>query len=152
MSGCSQFGPDLSAFLDRELDAGARSAFEAHLVGCDPCRGALEAGQQLEASLHALPPIEPGPQFEAQFWARLAREGEARGLRARIQGWRPLGWLGAGAAVAGLALLLSTGHPAPSAQDWTLITGDDFDLMLEADPEFLASIDLLETWDVSGEF
>ncbi len=151
MRGCRQFGSEVAAFLDRELDARETAAFEAHLDDCGACRSALEATRDLEASLRALPPIEPGPRFEAQFWARLARAESARDWRERLRSWQPLQWLGAATAVATLAVLLSVGHPAPSAQDWILITGDDFDLVLETDPQMLASLDLLDTWDEAEE-
>lgn len=154
MRGCRQFGAEVAAFLDRELADRQASAFEAHLETCPDCRGALQAARALETSLGELPEITPGPQFEAQFWARLARaeaSGAPREWRERLRGWRPVRWAGAGAALAAVAVLLSVGHPAPSAQDWVLITGDEFELVLEADPQLLASLDLLETWDETEE-
>ncbi len=151
MRGCRQFGSEVAAFLDQELGAAETAAFEAHLGDCGACRSALESSRELEALLGELPPIVPGPRFEAQFWARLARAETSRDWRERLRGWRPLEWLGAGTAVAAMALLLSVGHPAPSSQDWILITGDDFDLVLEMDPQMLASLDLLDTWDETEE-
>ena len=50
---CEDFGPDLSAFADGELDGDAFARVQAHLKGCADCRRALEtwreAGRRLRA-------------------------------------------------------------------------------------------------------
>jgi hypothetical protein len=95
-----------------------------------------------------LPRLEPSAQFEAGFWARLAREKEQAGWRASLRRLRPAGWLvGAGAAAA-LALLLTLGDPALPEQDWDIVAdAERFDLLREGDLELLSALDVLEAWD-----
>jgi hypothetical protein len=111
--------------------------------------------RRLDDALRRLPRIEPSPQFEARFRARLARaEAEtAAGLRARLArllrpGARP--WLGA-AGVAATAVLVWLWLPAGtdlSEKDWALLAdAEGFDLVLEVDPELLATLEVLEAWE-----
>jgi len=153
MSGCNRFGPELDAYLDGELDAETREGFEAHLPACASCNLALEKRASLDHALASLPRVEPSPQFEARFWARMARAEEPAGWRARWFALPRLGWVAAGVAlVAGLALLLSLRDPALSAQDWAIVAdAEGFELLLEADPELLAALDVLEAWSGSEE-
>jgi hypothetical protein len=49
-------------------------------------------------------------------------------------------------AAAVLALLL--GNPSLPHSDWEILTdAEDFELILSEDPELLAALDVLETWD-----
>jgi hypothetical protein len=92
--------------------------------------------------------VDPSPQFEAGFWARLARAEEGAGGRTILRYLRPAGWLvGAGAAAA-LALLLTLGDPALPEQDWTIVAdAESFDLLREVDLELLSALDVLEAWN-----
>ncbi len=55
-----------SALLDREGDAPLAPEVEAHLAGCDACRGLAEALGQVDAGLSALAPIAPSPELMAR--------------------------------------------------------------------------------------
>jgi anti-sigma factor RsiW len=153
MNGCESFGPELGAYLDGELPGAERSALEAHLPDCAPCQGALAEQRQLLLALAELPKLEPGPQFEAGFWARLARDDQsaagAAGWRSR---WR---WLQGGlaaAAVVALALLLSNGSAELPEEDWEIVSDPErFELLASEDLEILRELELLETWDGSEE-
>ena len=61
MTQCHEVESQLSAYVDGELDAVARSAVDAHLASCERCRGALEritaVGEALEKDL--VPMIAP---------------------------------------------------------------------------------------------
>jgi hypothetical protein len=115
-----------------------------------------EALRRVDELVARLPRVEPSPQFEARFWARLARQRESdaepRGLRERLWRLRPTGWLvGAGAAAA-LALLLTLGDPALPEQDWNIVAdGEGFDLLQEGDLELLSALDVLEAWNGSQD-
>jgi anti-sigma factor RsiW len=63
----------LSEYLDDELAAGDRAAFEDHLAGCDRCRGDLARLRAVVARAGSL--TDSGP--EADLWP---------GIAARIQG------------------------------------------------------------------
>jgi anti-sigma-K factor RskA len=74
-----------------------RNAFEAHLTGCDVCRGEVRAFAEVAGLLaHAAPPAEPPSGLRARVLA------EARRVRPRPS----IAWL---AAAAGLLLALAAG-------------------------------------------
>ncbi len=152
MNGCESFGPEIGAYLDGELPGAERSALEAHLPDCTPCQGALAAQRRLHTALAELPQLEPSPQFQARFWARLARDGQTAGAAGWRSRWR---WLQGGlaaAAVAGLALLLSSGSAELPAEDWEIVSDPErFELLASEDLELLSELELLETWDGSEE-
>jgi anti-sigma factor RsiW len=153
MNGCEAYNHELDAYLDGELDPRTSEVLQAHLPGCGACSAALGRRECLEHGLRSLPPVEPSPQFEARFWARLARAEERPSWRERWFRVPRLAWVAGGAAlVLGLALLVSLRDPALSAQDWAIVAdAEGFDLVLEADPELLAALDVLEAWRGSEE-
>lgn len=74
-----------------------RTAFEAHLTGCEVCRGEVRAFAEVAGLLaHAAPPAEPSSGLRARVLA------QARRVRPRPS----VGWL---AAAAGLLLALAAG-------------------------------------------
>lgn len=89
----------LSAYLDDEIDAPARSAIETHLRDCSECRGRVETLRRASAALSQLPEITPTPD-------------ESRALRLGVREALPSGrrWLRAPAGLAlagGLGLVLA---------------------------------------------
>jgi len=153
MSGCEAYSDELDAYVDGELDARGSEVLEAHLPGCSACAVALERRENLDQALASLPHLEPSPQFEARFWARLAWAEERSQARRRWLGLPRLAWLAGGATLAaGLALLISLRDPALSAQDWAIVAdAEGFELVLDADPELLATLDVLEIWGGTEE-
>ena len=155
MNGCESFGPEIGAYLDGELPGAERSALEAHLPDCTSCQDALAEQRQLLAALAELPQVEPGPQFEARFWARLARSGPAAG-GSGAAGWRSRWlWLPGGLAAAlvvVLALLLSSGSGELLEEDWEIVSDPErFELLASEDLDLLRELEFLETWDGSAE-
>ncbi len=149
MSGCERYGTEVGSYLDGELEPRLRSGFEAHLSDCGACRQALRAQRRLAEALRGLPRLEPGPQFEPRFWARLAREEDhSPGWRARLARWSPgspLKWALGAAALATLALLLSLRDPGLPAEDWAIVSdAEQFELLESTDLELLAALDVLE--------
>ena len=153
MSGCERFGPELDSYFDGELEPRAHESFALHLGSCAECSRALETRSQLDRGIASLPPVEPSPQFEAHFWARVARAEDASGRPAAWLRLPRLAWVAGGATLAAvLAVLLTLRAPSLSEQDWVLVAdAEGFELVLEADPELLATLDVLETWDGSEE-
>ncbi len=153
MNGCEARNRELDAYIDGELDPDPSEAFEAHLPGCSACTVALERRESLDHALRSLPAVEPSSQFEARFWARVARAEERTFWRERWLRAPRLAWVVAGAAfVLGLALLTSLREPRLSEQDWAIVAdAEGFDLVFEADPELLAALDVLEAWRGSEE-
>lgn len=116
MTTCEQEREQIGAFLDGELGAGEAAAFEAHLSTCAGCRQALEDQRQLAQAFAELPPVAAPPDFEARFWARIAREREApAGFGARLRGFfSPVRALAlAGATAAALLLFVKLALPPP---------------------------------------
>jgi len=56
---CELTHEDLSLHLGRELEAGAAATLEAHLAGCERCRGHLQVLRRLEQDLARLPRAQP---------------------------------------------------------------------------------------------
>ena len=139
---------DLDAYLDGELDPEERASFERELERSSDLRAALQVRNELDRSLQELPQVEPSPQFESSFWARLAREEEPRGWRAAVVGLRSWGPIFAGPALAAAVLFLVLGNPSLPQSDWELLAdAEGFELVLSEDPELLAALEVLEAWD-----
>ena len=162
MTGCDRYATGLGAYLDGELEPALASRLEAHLPDCEPCRTALTAHDRLAHALHELPGLEPGPQFEAGFWARLARDDRAGrgGLLRRGSTWA----LASAAALGAAALLFSLrtpalpdqpppgGPPALHSRDWAIVRdAERFELLESADLELVRALDVLEGWDAPEE-
>ena len=149
MRGCDRFGEEISAYLDGELSPSSRAKFDAHLPGCDACGSGLAAQRTLGATLVALPRVEPSPQFEARFWARLARDDRRPAWRLRRLA--PLAW-GVGAAlVVALAISIPSRGPEIAPADWDLVVDADFELFAAEDQDLIAALDVLEAWDGSED-
>jgi anti-sigma factor RsiW len=145
---CADCRAELVAYLDLETGPTERQQLEAHLAGCAACRAALEAERRLSGVLASLPALEPPADFEARFWARIAREQEAPlGWRARLFSRRLVLTLG-GAAVLALAAIFSLrGRTDPDA-DWQIeATSEDYELLEDPDLELIEIVDVLEEWD-----
>lgn len=110
-----------------------------------------DAFRALDEALRRLPRIEPHPQFEARFRARLARAEEAR-----RRGWRALlphlqlEWALPASALVAVALALTLANPSAPEAEWSLVADPEgFELVMEADPDLLAMLDSLEIWDAT---
>lgn len=64
----------LSAFLDGELVGEALQEMEAHLAGCDLCRGVLEEDKRVKGVLATWADEEPSEALEERFWERLGKQ------------------------------------------------------------------------------
>jgi anti-sigma factor RsiW len=151
VTGCAEYGPEVSAYLDDGLAPDERQRVELHLGSCASCTALLAAGRELDLSLRALPRIEPSKGFEARLRARLALDRSAA-PRARRRSFftRSAGAVAAAAAV--IALMLSPADPSLSDEDWELIADEEsFDLMLSDDHELVYALDALEAWDDKEE-
>ncbi len=140
----------IDAYLDGELPAEERRAFEAEIERSTSMREALEERRGHDDAIRALPPVEVSPQFEAHFRARLARAENPQGFHGLIVRARSWAAIFAGPAVAAAALSLLVGNPSLSEADWALVTDSDaFELILDEDPNLLATLDVLESWNPS---
>jgi hypothetical protein len=111
---CYLMWPDLSALLDRELDAAAYRSARAHARGCRPCAAELRAMARLDRGLRGLraaPPTSLRP-------ALCLLTGD-RGFGTHGHGRRSLLWLSSAAAAvalfafgAGALHILSPGEPS----------------------------------------
>jgi len=80
----------LDAYVDDELDASERDAFELHLATCERCRLEVADLEVMHASLGEIPPeaLLDGPPDDADLLLRrvlreVAQEGGGSGLRRR---------------------------------------------------------------------
>jgi hypothetical protein len=89
----------LAEYWSQSLGEAEELAFEAHIAGCDPCRGESERLGAMWKSLALIPgssrEFEPGPNLRARFYETLGayRQGlesaPRRSLRDRILGLWP---------------------------------------------------------------
>ncbi len=82
---CPQARARISAYLDHELDATSSREVESHIQQCAACREVLSDFKEIDAAVHGLPRIEPGPDFPAQVVTRV-REPAATGEVKRHSG------------------------------------------------------------------
>lgn len=161
---CKRDREEISEYLDGELEPAVRQAFESHLERCDSCRAQLAAQRRLGEMFAALPEVTPSGDFEARFWARVARERDAEPtladrLRAYFSPRRMLVFAGAAAAalVFALALPRSPTTPAPAETvverkvadpDVRIVRrAQDFELLRDPDMDAIADVDALEAWE-----
>lgn len=92
MMTCEQFDQRLDDLLDGRLDPTDRSAMDAHLAGCEGCRGRMEAMRLVLADAATLPrSIEPPRNLWPDIAARLEGRGAVLPIRpARWRRWAPL--------------------------------------------------------------
>ena len=101
--------PALSAYLDGELDAGARRRVAAHLATCPACTAYLARLEALSSGLRALPEETLGFDLAGLIEGRLAVAPRRPAARSR-RDWQ-LGWpiaVGAAASIAVGAFMGST--------------------------------------------
>ncbi|MEE8409167.1 MAG: hypothetical protein V3T05_06160 [Myxococcota bacterium] len=107
---------------------------QAHVDGCDACRGHAADVERLEQALARDADQEPGPGFDTRFFARL-EEAKSKGQRGWLSRFR---WSLAGgslvAAAATTALLLTINVERTPA--------------MAGDLELAMHLDLLEDYDV----
>ncbi len=87
MIECKRDRESIAAYVDGELEASARAELESHLESCAACRELVAAQRRLGEMFAALPEVTPPGDFEARFWARMARERDAApaGFAARLR-------------------------------------------------------------------
>ncbi|HTO08092.1 MAG TPA: zf-HC2 domain-containing protein [Myxococcota bacterium] len=160
---CKRDREEIAAYVDGELAGEARAELESHLSACAACRAEVAAQERLAHAFATLPEVTPAGDFEARFWARVAREGEARESRwKRWFGWRNI--LGA-ALVTAVALLLFLPLPERPAGDQgplrlplaahakvdpdvkIVSNPKDFELLQDPDIDAISEVDVLEDWD-----
>jgi anti-sigma factor RsiW len=152
---CSERHADLIAYIDDELEPAVRAELESHLAGCEECQAALAAERRLTASFAALAPVELPGDFEARFWARIARESEKpKGWRERLF-TRRFSLVVGGAAAAALAAVLAL-RPirteVADETDWQIVSSRrDLALLEDPDLDLVEVVDLLEDWDREPE-
>jgi anti-sigma factor RsiW len=154
---CQRDPEIVAAYVDGELGPAETGELEAHLAGCAACREQVAAERRLGELLAALPAVQPPGDFEARFWARVARErDEPPGLAARLRRWFTPRVLSLGIAAAGVALLLlvprggSNPTPAlrvPEADAPIVASSEDFELVQDPDMDAISMVDVLEDWD-----
>jgi predicted anti-sigma-YlaC factor YlaD len=92
---CEQIQEKLPAYQDGELSAENEKAIKTHLDVCEVCRKEEKLLSESWEMLGDLKSIEPSPNFEARFWARVRQE------ESKQTGWRSL--LPAALGLAGMA-------------------------------------------------
>lgn len=169
MTACEREREAIGALVDGQLEGAERAELEAHLAGCTGCRQELDELQRLAAAFAALPAVEPPADFEARFWARIAREADApRGFAARLRAlFSPAGFVAAGVVAAAALLLFMNAPrtqlpaaapgaaPAPVAKAEPAVDTDvriltnahDVEILQDPDVDAISEVDLLEDWD-----
>jgi len=71
--GCSVIRKDISAYVDGELSGDENSIMETHLRKCPDCKRVFNQFAAQSQLLREVVEIEPSPDFDARFWAKVAR-------------------------------------------------------------------------------
>ncbi|TXD34556.1 hypothetical protein FRC96_13125 [Lujinxingia vulgaris] len=121
--GCEDFEPFIDTYVDEEFDERERADMEAHLAGCERCRGRVNAQMRFKAQLRETLSEERAPQsLRERITSELATlEVELDEERTDV---RPLyvrvGWVaGPLAAMLALVLLMPEMTIAPAASSPT---------------------------------
>jgi len=160
---CKRDREEIGAFMDGELEGAARAELESHLSTCASCRAEVAAHDRLASAFSALAPVTPPGDFEARFWARVAREREgAETSWTSWFTWRRI--LGVAVATA-VALLLFMPLPENTGTGPSLLptfstaavkvdpdvkivsNPKDFQLLQDPDMDAISEVDVLEDWD-----
>jgi anti-sigma factor RsiW len=163
MMDCKRNREELSAYVDGELAPAARSELESHIQACASCRAEVAAHDRLEEAFASLREVTPPGDFEARFWARVAREREAA---AEPAGWRrwltwPRALAAAAVTAAAIALFVPASTRAPRLvpiplphatakvdPDVKIVSNPkDFELLQDPDMDAISEVDVLEDWD-----
>ncbi|HXX48873.1 MAG TPA: zf-HC2 domain-containing protein [Myxococcota bacterium] len=153
-----QRDPEIAAaYVDGELGPAELAELEVHLAGCAACREQVAAERRLGELFATLPSVQAPGDFEARFWARIARERDPDpGLMARVRRWFTPRVLSLGVAAAGVALLLlvprggsnpTSGLRVPEADAPIVANSEDFELVQDPDMDAISMVDILEDWD-----
>jgi anti-sigma factor RsiW len=137
--------PQLTAYVDEELEPAERQVLEAHLPSCDGCRQTLSLLQRMVPKVEALERPMPSAHLKAALLRELSQE--PRGLRPRLKAWFESlnGWqrpaLGLGAALAVTLLVVGTGRL--SKRELLLEEADPWQMELAAQLEVVADYDVV---------
>jgi hypothetical protein len=116
---CRECQLELSGYLDGEVTGEVRAAIEGHLADCAGCRAELEALRQVADGVHALPKIQPAPEFLAEVRQKIdAAEDRSWVSRLFLPVWPkvPLEVLGVVVVLLGVTVLVTPHHrPADTA-------------------------------------
>ncbi|MBN1886196.1 MAG: zf-HC2 domain-containing protein [Candidatus Krumholzibacteriota bacterium] len=85
---CTRMECDGMRYLDGEMGASEKMAFERHLEGCETCRAAVEELGGLEKELGAMQIRDPIDEFWEGYW-----RGIYRRLERRFSWWLVVGGL-----------------------------------------------------------
>jgi len=96
---CQDYKDSMMAYLDNELSAEQKKAFEAHLASCPKCTQELEEFKNLKQITDSVELVEPEDRMWEQYWG---------GVYNRVE--RGIGWVVF--SVAGILLLIYGGFTA----------------------------------------
>jgi anti-sigma factor RsiW len=158
---CKRDREEIGAYVDGELTGEARTELESHLGTCAACRAEVAAQDRLADAFAALPEVTPPGDFEARFWARVARErAAAESSWASWFTWRRILGVAVATAVALLLFLPLPEHlagdgpallPRATAKidpDVKIVSNPkDFELLQDPDIDAISEVDVLEDWD-----
>lgn len=74
--------------VDETLPAAERAALDAHLAGCERCRGELEAFKRTIAAIHGAAREAPSPEFMDSLRAQIRTRSRGRFFGERKRSYR----------------------------------------------------------------
>jgi hypothetical protein len=93
---CDKIRPQLTAYLDGELEGDRGSVVRGHLRGCEACRALANDEAALRDGLRTLPTVDPPSSLWAGVQARLAAaevaDAQTPGWRLALGRWMPQLW------------------------------------------------------------
>jgi anti-sigma factor RsiW len=78
MMACSRFETDGMRYLDGEMSAEERLAFDGHCAGCDECREQLKQFRELDTMTRRITMKDPTDEFWERYWKSIYRRIERK--------------------------------------------------------------------------
>ncbi|MBW2412386.1 MAG: zf-HC2 domain-containing protein [Deltaproteobacteria bacterium] len=153
---CSEIKKRIPEFLDAQLDPDEHQRVQSHLETCTECGREARAIQRAWELVGELDDIQPDPNFETRFWARIAEQtswqdkffGE---IRALFLNRRLLPALAAAGLILCISVVATYKYLQTSQSDNFMVEFSGADLDMVDNIELVENLDLIRDLDLLSD-